>query len=241
MISASSSLTRVIKFIYEFDESIFCNPLVFSGFIKDLYCGKSYVADDFILILIDLHDKIINSEVSLKDLSDIKLEGINNNERCKIQSEIFKIVYINKNFESIEYLNTDILKVYNISFNPPKESSSNRSSSSIIFFNTSQNSSIEFGKIITLFWKCNNPYRLFLSNGYEDMDVTYVDSILISALFDDYVLILYNKEGEVVDKQNVKIQYKKNAFCINCGTIHFKEDDYFCTQCGLKLTNDAEN
>lgn len=230
-------IIETIKKIDIIDSSIFYNPCKFKGYVRDLCCGNSFVVDDFIYILTNLADKIASNTINSKDISIIKLKGENCAERCKIQTQLFSCIYIEKNLKDIEHLSSQIQKVYDTSFSIEKVKEA--FSSSIVLFKMDQSSLIEFGTQVTFCWMCTNPYRLSFSNGYETMDVTNLNSIIVCAMFDFYELILFDENGGVVDKQVVRVQYKKNVYCINCGTMFLMEDDFYCTQCGLKRFNEA--
>lgn len=229
-------ITDVIRFIAESDKSIFYNFPKFQGYIKDYYNGNRFVADDFIKILDVLHDKIENSVVSTNDIANIKLDGANAGERKKIQSNLLTAIYINKEVRQLKNIESHIASIYgeSVEYENPKESTT--PNSTIISFNGSDDHIVEYGQLITFVWECENPYQLCLSNGHESMDVTHIDSITLSVMFDCYELILYNEEGKILDKKTINIQYKMNAYCINCGNIYFDASaDNYCTKCGVKV------
>lgn len=232
----SKQITDVIRFIAEFDKSIFYNSSKFIGYIRDYYNGNRFVADDFMKILDDLHNKIENSVVSTHDIANIRLEGANADERKKIQSKLFGAIYISKDVRQLRNIESYITTIYGESIECEIPTESNTYNSPIISFSSSDQHIVEYGQLITFVWECENPYRLCLSNGHESMDVTHVDSITLSVMFDCYELILYNEEGKILDKKTINIQYKKNVYCINCGKIYFDASvDNYCTKCGVRV------
>lgn len=229
-------ITDVIRFIAEFDKSIFYNSSKFQGYIRDYYNGNRFVADDFIKILDALHDKIENSVVSTHDIANIRLDGTNVGERKKIQSNLLTAIYINKDVRQLKNIEPYITTIYGESVEYETPTGSDTCNSPIISFSGSDEHLVEYGQLITFVWECENPYRLCLSNGHESMDVTHVDSITLSVMFDCYELILYNEEGKILDKKTINIQYKKNVYCINCGKIYFDASvDNYCTKCGVRV------
>lgn len=231
----SYHITDVIQFISEFDNSIFYDPLKFQGFIRDYYIGNRFVADDFINVLNDLRNKIENSVISAQDIASLKLEGTNSGEKKKIQFKLFTAIYINKDVRQLRNIESHIATIYGepVEYDTPIES--NTPNSPIISFSGGDEHVVKYGQLITFVWECKNPYRLCLSNGHESMDVTHLDSIILSVMFDYYELILYNKEGKIMDKKTINIQYK-NAYCINCGNIYFDAfTDNYCTKCGARI------
>ena len=163
------------------------------------------------------------------------MEGAKSQERKAVQSEIFKYIYINSDLQKARKLNELIIDVYEQSSKPQVKSYNSNQTSSIIFFRASSLEEIEFGKILTLSWKCNNPYKISLFNGHDYMDVSHMDTISISAMFDKYVLLLSDKSGNVIDTKEIRINFRKNSFCMNCGTLIYSEGDIYCTHCGIKL------
>lgn len=236
MISSSTSLPNVLKSICDFDVSIKYDPIRFIGFIKDLYCGNNLVADDFISVLIEFESIIREQSISSKDLSRINIKGQNSVKRCSVQSELLKNIYLNKRPINVNNLDKLVSNAYEKTIPKTQSKSYNRDiTSSILSFKASSVDSIEYGRIITLTWKCSNPYRVTLFNGNEYMDVTNIDTIQVSAMFDRYVLSLYDKNGKIIDEKEITLQFRKNSFCINCGTLIYHEGDKFCTHCGCRL------
>lgn len=240
ILKPSCHITDVIRFISELDNSIFYNPLMFQGYIRDYYIGNKYVADDFIIWLNSLQNKIENSIISIQDIESVRLEGINASKKNKLQSKLFSSIYIDKDLRRIGNLETYIATIYGEPIGYDNKTIVNNTPNSLIIsFSGGDEQIVEYGKLINFVWECNNPYRLCLSNGHENMDVTHIDSILISAIFDYYELILYNDEGKILDKKSVTIQYKNNAYCINCGNMYFDASkDNYCTKCGTKIFHD---
>lgn len=233
---SSYHITDVIRFIFEFDESIFYNPLRFQGFIRDYYIGNKLVADDFIKVLNALCNKIENSVISRQDIVNLNIEGINAGEKVKIQFKLFTAIYINKDVRQLRNIESYIAIIYGESVKFDNLIESNTHNSTIISFSGGDEHIVEYGQLITFVWECENPYRLCLSNGYESMDVTHLDSIVLSVMFDCYELILYNEEGKIADRKTINIQYKKNVYCINCGNLIFDSfADNFCTKCGVRI------
>lgn len=235
----SCYISEVLRFIYEFDASIFNNPLKLLGYIRDYYVGNKLVADDFVNILNALSNKVENFIINTKDISKIRLEGANNSERSKIQTELFKAIYISKDIKRIRNIESNIAVIYGESVEYYKQVESNTYDSPIISFSGGDDRIVGYGQLINFVWECGNPYRLCLTNGHESMDVTHLDSLVVSAMFDCYELILYNEQGKITDKKIVNLQYKKNVYCINCGAIYFDANvDKYCTKCGVKIFYD---
>jgi hypothetical protein len=229
-------ITDVIRFISEFDTSIFYNPLKFQGYIRDYYIGNRLVADDFIKVLSFLSNKIEKSVINTQDISNIRLEGISGSEKNKIHSELFKAIYINNDIRRIRNIESYIASIYGelAEYNKPIET--NTSNSPIISFSGGGEHIVEYGQLVSFVWECEKPHRLCLTNGHESMDVTHIDSIVLSVMFDCYELILYNEEGKIVDKRIINMQYKKNVYCINCGNIYFDAAaDNYCIKCGVRI------
>lgn len=235
ILQQSSIFTEVIKSIYRFDHSVLYNPLVFRGFLMDLYCGEGTVLDDFLHILSQLQDKLKDQLLTRKDLQGITLSVENDSERLSVQRELYTLIYINKDLSSLDSIESKLQQIYKI---VPKKSQAKKDSafaSSILLFEA-DDTSMNYGEYIKLKWKCNNPYSLMLSNGKQDMNVTMVDSIIVSALFERYTLTLYNNKGEVLDEKSITLRYDEYAYCINCGTKREDHTDIYCTYCGVKLT-----
>lgn len=231
----SKSLPRVLKSICDYDDSIKHDPELFIGFIKDLYCGGKNVSDDFIVVLQNLKSKIERNKLNVKDLSNFRSIGINDTRRCEVQAELFKSLYLNRGTFNVGILEKLITSAYEGIVDTQKNVYNKGNTSSILYFKSSSNEAIEYGKILTLSWKCNNPYRVSIYNGFEYMDVTGIESILFSAIFDKYYLLLYDSEGNVIDKKEVSIHFWTNSFCMNCGTPCIGDSDLFCINCGFKL------
>ena len=232
-------ITEVIRFIFESDASVFYNPLKFQGIIRDYYIGNKLVADDFIDVLSSLSKKIENSSIKTKDITNIAFAGINGREKKNIFSELLMAIYVNNDFKWSRDIESYIAATYGESSEYDKPKESNTSNSLILSFGGDGIHNIEYGQVVTLVWECENPYRLCLSNGHESMDVTYLDSIVLSMVSDCYELILYDEEGKVLDKKTIKLQYKRKVYCINCGNL-FSDPfvDNFCTRCGVRIYND---
>lgn len=232
----SCHITDIIRFIFEFDKSIFYNPSKFQGYLRDYYTGNRFVADDFIKMLGVLCNRIENSVISTHDIASFRFEGTNASVRTTIQSKLFTAIYIDKDVRQIRNLESYIATIYgqSVEYNKPLEN--DITNSPIISFSRGDEHIVEYGQLITFVWECENPYRLCLSNGHESMDVTQLDSIILSVMFDSYELILYNEEGKIADKKTINIQYKKNVYCINCGNKYFDAyTDNYCTKCGVKI------
>lgn len=232
----TNRITDIIQFIFEFDKSIFYNPLKFQGYIRDYYTGNRFVADDFIKMLCALNNRIENSVISAHDIANIRLEGTNARERDTIQAKLLSSIYIDNDVRRARDLEPYISDIYaqSVEYNKPTENDT--TNSTIISFSWGNEHVVEYGQIITFVWECENPYRLCLSNGHESMDVTHIDSIILSVMFDCYELILYNEEGKIADKKTINIQYKKIVYCINCGNKFFDVyTDNYCTKCGVKI------
>ena len=243
MIPSSTSLPRLLKSIREYDDSIRYEPILFIGFIRDLYVGKKDVLDDFFFLLHELRIQIHNRSINSYDLSHINLNGVNRLKRESVQSELLKYVYLNRNSTNLNIGKLDEL-IHDVYGNLTKfktKSYNNNKNSSIVFFKSSSLGLIEYGKILTLSWECNNPYRVLLFDGYDYMNVTHISSIQVSIMFDKYELQLYDKKDKIVDKKEISISFRKNAYCMNCGHLICKDGDKYCIHCGFKLYYDTEN
>ena len=205
----SYHITDIIQFISEFDKSIFYNPTKFHGYIRDYYTGNRIVADDFFKVLDTLKNRIENSVISTYDITSFRLEGMNARERSTILSKLFAAIYIDKDVRQIQNLESYIATIYGQSVGYNKPSENDTTNSPIISFSGGDENIVEYGQLITFVWECENPYRLCLSNGHDSMDVTHIDSIVLSVVFDCYELILYNEEGIIADRKAINIQYKK--------------------------------
>ena len=233
---ASSRITELIQSISEYDSSIFYDPPKFAGFIRDYYVGNKLVSSDFIQILDKFRDEISNCALKSHDLSSICLEGANDVERAGIQTELFQIIYIRKKIRDLSSLNQRILDVYGQSAEEVKQVEEVAPESPIISFSRNGEHVVEYGQLIKFVWTCKNPHRLCLSNGQEKMDVTHLDSLVVSAIFDCYELILYDEEGKAVDKKTITIRYRKKVYCINCGSLCYDANqDLYCTECGVRI------
>lgn len=234
MISPSTSIIKIVKSIYELDCSIFDNPLVFEGYVKDLYLGNSSVIDDFIIILRSLNDNILVHSVNSNLIHSV-CNGLNNPKCIAVQSRLFDIIYVSKKYQTIETLDSEIKKAYVHNRNIIEGIKSDVKAKKIVNFSASYDSEIQYGKIVHLSWVCINPFQLILSNENENMDVTSISSIELSVTSDVYSLLLYDSTGKIIDRSDVKIQYRKNSFCMFCGTPIYDVSDIYCTHCGLKL------
>lgn len=234
----SCHITDVIRSISEFDKSIFYNSSKFQGYIRDYYIGNRFVADDFMKVLNTLRNRIENSVITTQDITSLRLEGANADERKKIQSKLFTAIYISKDVRQLRNIESYITTIYGESIEYETPTGSDPYNSLIISFSGGDEHIVEYGQLITFVWECENPYRLCLSNGHESMDVTHIESIILSVMFDCYELILYNEEGKIIDKKKINIQYKKNVYCINCGNIYFDASvDNYCTKCGVRIVH----
>lgn len=234
MISSSTSIIKIVKSIHKLDCSIFDNPLVFEGYVKDLYLGNNSVIDDFVIVLRSLNDNIIDHSVNSNLIYSV-CNRLKNPKCIAVQSRLFDIIYVSKKYQAIDTLDSEIKKayVYNRSYN--EETNSDVKAKKIVDFRASYDSEVRYGKIVHLSWVCNNPFQLILSNENENMDVTSISSIELSVTSEVYSLLLYDSTGKIIDRSEVKIQYRKNSFCIFCGTPIYDVSDIYCTHCGLKL------
>lgn len=235
MISMPTSLPNILKFICDKDESIKYRPLAFVGYINDLYHGDTAVADDYVAALRTLQPKICNRSLTKSDLLTIIICDNNNEKKRKVQIELLKATYFSDESIDTNLLDDIILKVYGGS--NPIETKKHKigATSSISFFNADTIEPVEYGKVLFLSWECINPYKIVLFGGGDYMDVSNINSFLISAIYDHYVLVLYSKNGEAIDTKEIQIQYWKNSFCYNCGNRCYRSNDIYCTYCGCKL------
>lgn len=234
MIRKSPSLIEVIKSIYEFDDSILNQPRLFKAMLLDYYTGTSCILEDFNSVVDLLQDHIVKKEITLS-----KITGairIVNEDRRKIQIELFREIFIDRNIDAIERLDSYIRCVYHGEDMSSERKYSEHISSSILDFSANRKDSLVWGEEIVISWKCNNPFRLMFSNGHEEMDVTRLNSIDISAMCDNYNLTLYDSRGLVVEQRTINITYLEQAFCNECGTPAYNVGDKYCTKCGVKLS-----
>ena len=234
MISSSTSIVKVIKSIQEFDSSIFDTPIIFEGYLKDFYFGNSVVIDDFIIILRSLNDRIINHSVNT-EVINTACKCLRIAERVTVQSALFNAIYVNKKYQTIENFDSEVNKAYSISTKQKNETISKAKAKKIIEFKANISSEIQYGGIIHLSWACENPFQLILSNNNENMDVTSIHAIDLSATSDIYELLLHDNCGKIIDRAEIKIQYRENSFCIFCGMPICDITDKYCIHCGVKL------
>ena len=74
MIEPSTNFPHVLKCICDFDESVKYDSLKFIGYIRDLYCGRKELMDDFVIVLTELETIISSRSFSEIDLSKINLD-----------------------------------------------------------------------------------------------------------------------------------------------------------------------
>ena len=234
MISSSTSIAKVVKNIYELNPLIFEDPIIFEGYVKDIYSGNYVIIDDFIMVLRSLSNRITNHTID-SYVINTACKCINNRNCISVQTALFSIIYVNKNFKLIDNLEIEIKNAYNLSPNLVEEQPPKVKANQIIEFKASFESEVQYGKIIHLSWICKNPVKLILSNSKENMDVTSITAIDLSVTSDVYELLLYDNTGRIIDKSEIKIQYRKNSFCMFCGTPIYDMADIYCTHCGVKL------
>lgn len=235
MISSSNSLPIVIRDICGHDSSIKYNTLLFVGYVRDLYTGKNQIVTDFVEVLNLLSDYISTKSLTYNHLSLIKLKGNDSFGRQQVQSELIKCLYIESQDINTAKLESIIESVYKKGDSTHINNYKKDQKSYIDNFSISSIAPIEYGKIIILTWKCHNPYKLYLYNGLDYMDVTSIDSIQVSALCDKYTLILYDNKDNIIDKKEINVSIRKDAYCINCGWLIYETNDKYCCHCGCKL------
>lgn len=233
MIHSSQSLIEVIMSILDYDDSILYRPNLLKGLLLDYYKGPDDILKDFFSIL-DRHCDEIADDLA-GNLHTISSAGIEDKRRDKIQEDIFRTVYIDRDLDSLSRLGAYIVEIYKEEANYWDDDVRNPSNSSTIKFEASRYSSLIYGDIITLSWTCPNSYKVVLSNGRDKMNVTNLNSIEMSAMFDKYFLILYDAEYKESDRLVVNMDYREHAFCINCGERKYRDDDEFCYSCGIRF------
>lgn len=234
MISSSTSIVKVIKSIQELDSSIFETPIIFEGYLKDFYSGNSVVIDDFIIILRSLNDKIITHSVNSNIINSV-CKCLKNTERIAIQSTLFNVIYVDKKYQIIENFELEVKKAYNFYTTQKEETISKTKAKKIIEFKANFDSEVQYGKITHLSWICENPFQLILSNNNENMDVTSINAIDLSVTSDIYELLLYDNCGKIIDRSEIRVQYRENSFCMFCGMPTYDVKDKYCIYCGVKL------
>ena len=231
----STSLPNILKYICNKDESIKYNLLTFEGYISDLYHGDVAITNDYIAALRTLQPKIEKRSLTKRDLLTIVICDNNNENKRKVQIELLEATYFSNTSFDTSSLDGIILKAYGGSNTVEAKRQNKGLSASISFFKADIIAPIEYGRVLLLSWECVNPQKIILYGGGDCMDVSNVNSILINAIYDHYALVLYNTNGETIDKKEIRVQYWKNSFCYNCGTRCHGSNDKYCTHCGFKF------
>lgn len=238
MIQTSTSLVSVIKSIYVFDDSILCRPKLLKSLLQDYYIGPDIILEDFNSVVNSLHGYIANQKTTFTEITGSV--GIDNEDRREIQTELFRMIFIDRNLNEIDRLYSEINRRYRINDAFAEVKKEDHVSSLISDFGVNNEEPLFFGEEIEIHWKCDNPFRLTFSNRHEEMDVTGIDSIDICAMFDNYDLMLYDRNNQMVEQRTINITYIEHAFCNHCGTHIHKVGDRYCTECGMKLSYESK-
>lgn len=232
MICSSRSLIEVIKSIFEFDDSILFQPRLLKALLLDYYQGRRDILNDFFSILDKCQEDIQNG---ILDSHTFTSSGLTDNNRKRIQEELFKAIYIDRSLESLCRLDPYVVEAYKDNVEELKVNVRDSGDANISNFEASRDTLLIYGDIITLSWNCPHLCRVVLSNGKDEMNVTGLDSIEMSALYENYYLILYDTNSKELDRRVINFSYQEHAFCINCGARKCRDDDAYCFRCGIRF------
>lgn len=233
MICSSQSLIGVIKSIFEFDDSILFQPKLLKALLLDYYTGSQDVLNDFFSILDKYQEDICLLKINTSRIN--YSSEIKDSSRKSIQEEMFRAIYIDKDLKKLSRLDPYIVETYKEKRKEQELNARDSCNATISKFKANRDTLLIYGDIITLSWDCPYSCRIVLSNGNDEMNVTGLNSIEMSALYDKYYLILYDTKSKELDRQVINLSYVENIFCINCGAKKFREDDKFCIRCGIRL------
>lgn len=219
LLSQSDSLKTVLSEIGGYDKKIFYDIRLLRSLVSDLYVGRKIVLDTFFHFV-----SLLPTGDELKNISGIRL-----NRHIApfdvLSEEVYqyiRAIYVNKN-----YLLNNIEYKHNTAESLPY-------STSIKAFKTNLLTPY-IGDDVSLSWDVINPYKLMLSDGEHQMDVTCEKSVNIYAQKKLYTLFLYNEENIVIDKRKLVLSLRFPVFCIFCGERFVEETDAYCCECGTKL------